>query len=234
MRVTIVQGAFFPVPAIMGGAVEKVWNALGAEFGRRGHIVTHVSRRHKSLANREYTNTVRHIRIAGFDAPNAQMLHKLLDLIYTLRSLSRLPPADILVTNTFWLPLLVAGNQCGRVYVHVARHPKGQMFLYARAARLQTVAHSVAAAIVREAPHLQPKVRVIPYPVTSECSARTFIHRDTRDAGTILYVGRIHPEKGLGILMKAFRMLSLANATKWRLAIVGSAIQSLEEAARHF
>ena len=43
MKITIVLGAFFPVPPIMGGAVEKVWFALGQEFARRGHEVVQIS-----------------------------------------------------------------------------------------------------------------------------------------------------------------------------------------------
>ena len=39
MKITIVLGAFFPVPPIKGGAVEKIWFALGQEFARRGHDV---------------------------------------------------------------------------------------------------------------------------------------------------------------------------------------------------
>src|SRR5579862_3380431 len=31
LKITIVQGAFFPVPPLMGGAVEKVWFTLGRE-----------------------------------------------------------------------------------------------------------------------------------------------------------------------------------------------------------
>jgi hypothetical protein len=37
MRITIVQGAFLPVPPVLGGAVEKIWFALGKEFASRGH-----------------------------------------------------------------------------------------------------------------------------------------------------------------------------------------------------
>src|SRR5437870_3036139 len=39
MKITIVLGAFFPVPPTMGGGVEKVWFTLAAEFVKRGHEV---------------------------------------------------------------------------------------------------------------------------------------------------------------------------------------------------
>ena len=53
MKITIVQGAFLPVPPLLGGAVEKCWQALGQEFARRGHQVTHVSRAYGDLPARE-------------------------------------------------------------------------------------------------------------------------------------------------------------------------------------
>ena len=72
MKITIVTGAFFPVPPILGGAVEKVWFALGQEFVRRGHQVTHISRSHPDLPEREEIAGVQHrrvarLRTAGFD-----------------------------------------------------------------------------------------------------------------------------------------------------------------------
>jgi len=39
MKITIVTGAFLPVPPIMGGAIEKAWFALAQEFTRRDHVV---------------------------------------------------------------------------------------------------------------------------------------------------------------------------------------------------
>ena len=58
MKITIVLGAFFPVPPLLGGAVEKVWFALGPEFVRRGHEVVQISRDDKEFG-------------AGGEAPNA-------------------------------------------------------------------------------------------------------------------------------------------------------------------
>src|SRR5947207_3269820 len=119
MRITIVQGAFLPVPPLMGGAVEKVWFALGKEFARRGHEVCHVSRRYPSLPHREVVEGVRHIRVPGFSTRRSLVTLKLLDLCYSLRVLPALPAADILVTNTFWLPMLARRRKQGRLYIHV-------------------------------------------------------------------------------------------------------------------
>ncbi len=69
MRITIVLGAFFPVPPIMGGAVEKVWFALGQEFARRGHEVVQISRTHSTLPQtRKYRRCEAHSRPRFFSA----------------------------------------------------------------------------------------------------------------------------------------------------------------------
>ena len=221
MKITIVQGAFFPVPAVMGGAVEKVWHALSKEFCGHGHEVTHISRQFPGMPSREVVDGVRHIRVSGFDAPASLVYLKVLDLIYSLRVLWQLPPADILVTNTFWLPILVRDRRLGRIYVHVARYPKGQMRMYGRVARLQTVTRAVANAIELEVPRLRSLVRVIPYPMigmAAQCRTWDSVKNRTRQ---LLFVGRVHPEKGLDLLLRAVSAIPNDRFNRWRLVIVG-------------
>ena len=148
MRITIVLGAFLPVPPIMGGAVEKAWFALGQEFARRGHDVVQISRAHPKLDATEVIEGVKHIRVKGYDTPASLLWLKTLDLFYSLRAKRVLPVADILVTNTFWLPMLLRNPTRGRLYVHVARYPKGQMRFYRHVARLQAPSNVIAKAIV--------------------------------------------------------------------------------------
>lgn len=219
MRITIVQGAFLPVPPLMGGAVEKVWFSLGKEFARRGHEVCHVSRCYSALSDHEIIDGVLHKRVPGFNTKSSLVLLKVLDLFYSLRVLSILPDADILVSNTFWLPMIVRKRSKGRLYVHVGRYPKGQMRFYSHAARLQTVSSAIADAIVAETPKLAESVCVIPYPLAEEGKEMT------TDEGPreklLLYVGRVHREKGLHILLRAFSALAHVAMKGWRLVIVG-------------
>src|SRR4051812_27179974 len=105
MKITIVLGAFFPVPPVMGGAIEKAWFALAQEFARRGHEIVQISRAISKFPRREKIAGVEHIRVRGFDTPRSPIWLKVLDLIYALRAWCVLPAADIIVTNTFWLPL---------------------------------------------------------------------------------------------------------------------------------
>src|SRR5258707_5552694 len=141
MKITIVLGAFFQVPPTMGGGVEKVWFSLAPEFVKRGHDVVMVSRRMPGLPGEETIHGVKHLRVAGFDTPRSLIWLKFLDLIYSLRTMSILPRADIIVTNTFWLPILLRNSRRGKIYVHVGRYPKGQMCFYGKVARLQSPSH---------------------------------------------------------------------------------------------
>ena len=244
MKITIVLGAFLPVPPIMGGAVEKVWFALSQEFARRGHEVVLVSRALPELPRSETRTGVKHLRVRGFDTPRSLLWLKFLDLIYSIRTLRVLsasspfgrirpvadrtdssrgePAADIIVTNTFWLPILLRNSRHGHVYVHVARYPKGQMRFYSKAARLQTPSHAVAQAVAAQAPKLAQKIAVIPYPApgsTGELEPPPFAEREK----TILFVGRVHPEKGVHLLVHAFANAARTLFADWKLMIVGPA-----------
>lgn len=199
--------------------MEKVWFRLGKEFVRCGHEVTHISRTHPALPRRELIDGVNHLRVPGYDTPRSLIHLKALDVLYSLRVRSILPKADILVTNSFSLPILVRNSAFGKLYVHVARYPKGQMKLYSHAGRLQTVSSPIHEAIVAEAPALESITRTIPYPLP------TTVPSASRDQAvrnrTILYAGRVHPEKGIALLVRAFAAMSSTLRENWRLRIVG-------------
>jgi len=217
MKITIVTGAFFPVPPILGGAVEKVWFALGQEFVRQGHEVVHISRAHPQLPAVEQIDGVQHRRVGGFAQPRSIVRLKLLDLLYSWRVRRILPPADILVTNTFWLPLLIPDPRRGRLYVHVQRGPKGQMRWYAHVARLCAVSRAVAEDIIAQAPQLRAKVRALPNALPRRVVPLTNAPREQ----TILFVGRVHPEKGIELFIRALAELPAKLLASWKVKIVG-------------
>ncbi len=217
MKITIVTGAFFPVPAIMGGAVEKVWFALAQEFVRLGHEVVQISRAHPQLPAREEIAGVQHCRVSGFAQPHSIVRLKFLDLLYSLRVRFLLPAADILVTNSFWLPLLVRETSRGLVYVHVQRGPKGQMRWYGHVARLCAVSCAIADDIFSEAPQLRKKVRVLPNALPFRIERAPGGRREE----TILFVGRLHPEKGIELFLRSLGELPRAALEGWNIKIVG-------------
>jgi len=222
MRITIVQGAFLPVPPLRGGAIEKAFHSLAREFAKAGHKVTYVSRQCDDLPEQEIENTnLEHTRIKGYDASGSLLKFKWQDLLYSIRARRILPIANILITHTFWLPILATKPQKhGATYVHVGRSPKGQMRFYKNAARLQTVSSPIAQAIQKEIPrHRQGQVKVLPYPLDPSFIEKQLPEKPRRKR--ILYTGRIHPEKGINLLIKSFVNLPDSLKGQWELKIIG-------------
>jgi glycosyltransferase involved in cell wall biosynthesis len=218
MRITILQGPFLPVPPLRGGAVEKMWFRLGAEFADRGHQVTHISRQFDGLLNDEQIGRVHHLRVRGADRPVTRWRQLAGDLAYAWRAAARAPDGDVIVTHTFWAPVLLRRRH-GAIYVDVQRMPKGQLRLYRRAARLRANSSAVAAAIVAELPAARPRVRTIPNPLS-------FIETDpvNWDAKkkTVLFAGRLHPEKGIELLLESWQLIQRKGSLPgWKLALVG-------------
>jgi glycosyltransferase involved in cell wall biosynthesis len=222
MKITIVQGAFLPVPPLAGGAVEKLWVDLGAEFARRGLDVTHLSRRWPALPLEGRLDGVLHRRVAGYDYPKSGLLAKWRDFAYSLRCLRRIERSDVVVTNSFFLPLLLAlVPRKGLVYVSVHRYPQRQMALYRHADRLQCVSTAVADAVRAQSPSVASLVRVVPNYVNAVLDDTAFDAGWAARRREVLFVGRVHPEKGIDLLLDAFAALPAAARDGWRLKIVG-------------
>ena len=216
MKITIIQGAFFPVPPLLGGAVEKMWFRLGREFAARGHEVVHLSRRHESLPEAEVADGVQHRRVRGYDQPRSLVKLKLLDLLYSFRACRQVPlDSDVVVTNTFASPLLLSIALRSRAYVDIQRMPRGQCRWYQLAGRLRANSTPVAGAIQSEMPTSSwGKVSLIPNPLPFDPPEQIDLEAKMK---RILYCGRVHPEKGLEILMRSAHQLS----PEWSVHIVG-------------
>ena len=218
MKITILQGAFLPVPPLRGGAIEKAWQGLGEAFVQAGHEVTHISRLWGDLPVKETICGVQHIRLRGARATQNSVLLKLREIFYVLRARKILPEADILVTHAFWAPLLLPKDKFGKIYVHVGRYPKGQMCIYKKADRLQVPTQAVARAVAAELPKGDERVRTIPYPLPfSVPSNVSLADRPKR----VLFTGRIHPEKGVLELLRAWQAIEHSYRDDWTLRLVG-------------
>lgn len=218
MKITILQGAFLPVPPLRGGAIEKAWQALGEAFVRAGHEVTHISRLCDMLPSKEEIQGVQHLRIKGEDSCKNSTILKFREFSYVWRARKILPAADILITHAFWAPLLLNPKKYGKIYVHVGRYPKGQMRFYTKVARFQAPSRVVANAISKELPDRDDRVLTIPYPLPFSADQCVPIeHRPKR----VLYTGRIHPEKGVLELVRAWRKLPDEVQKEWSLRLVG-------------
>jgi glycosyltransferase involved in cell wall biosynthesis len=215
VRITIVIGPFYPIPPVLGGAVEKVHLLLAAAYRAAGHNVTIISRRYKDFATDEVLDGIRHIRIRSTDRSSSLAVQVLLDFCYAVRVACALPAADVTITNAFFLPLVLPRRRAGKIYVQVGRYPKGQMWLYSRADRLQAVSRAVGQAIARQVPWLKRKIAVIPYAIPDLYFSKP---AGTRRAAVVLYVGRIAREKGIELLIQGFGRL---HPHDWRLRIIG-------------
>jgi glycosyltransferase involved in cell wall biosynthesis len=222
LRINIVIGPFYPIPPVLGGAVEKVHLLLAGAYRDAGHEVTIVSRRYKDFPQDKLVDGIRHLRIASFDRSRSLAVNLILDFVYATRVAFALPEADITVTNGFFLPLLLPRRRAGRIYVQVGRYPKGQMFLYFRADRLQAVSKAVGRAIVRQAPWLAGRISVIGYALANSYFAAS---DERRREQVVLYVGRIAREKGIELLLCAFAQLpsrlGASSLAGWSLRVVG-------------
>lgn len=221
MKISILMGPSFPVPAVRGGAMAKAWEVLAHEFVRAGHEVTVIARRFAGQKDEESQRGLRFMRTWGFSQSSSIAGDLVMDLAYALTVVPRLPAADILITNDFWAPALapVIRPSAGKVVVCAARFPKGQYGLYRRAFRIVSVSRAVADAICAQHPDLAPRTIVIPLPVDVQALAP----RPGTEKGpsrTLLFVGRVHPEKGLALLIGAFRRVA-SDHPHWRLRIVG-------------
>lgn len=221
MKITILSGPFLPMPPAPCGAVERVWDGLARKFVARGHEVTVLSSAHPGLSEEEVVGGVQVIRRGGFARRRRLAANLALDFAYSVGALPLLPKADILVTNTFWMPGLLSlwNRSAGRLAVHVQRVPKGQMRLYSTATRFQAVSTAIRDAVVREIPWAAGRVKVFPNPVHTD----VFTPPPARRIGpesTILFTGRVNPEKGLDVLVTAFGQLA-AEFPRLRLRIVG-------------
>jgi glycosyltransferase involved in cell wall biosynthesis len=218
MKITVLHGAFLPVPAIRGGAIGKAWNALSQEFVRAGNEVTQISRRCDGLARDEQIGKIRHLRVDGFETTRNPILLKWKEFFYVWRARKVLPRADILVTHAFWAPILFSKKKYGRIYVHVGRYPKGQFKFYSKASRFQVPTQAIAEAVKSEIPDRGQSISVLPYPLDWKVDSKdNFSDRPQR----ILYLGRIHPEKGVYELIRSFKNIPSKKRRGWRLTIRG-------------
>ena len=94
--------------------------------------------------------------------------------------------------------------------------PKGQMRFYSNSACLRANSSIVVKAIKNEiSKKYHDKVLMIPNTLPFKNTLRVDFAKKEK---IILYTGRVHPEKGLDILIKAFACLNIHD---WRLLIVG-------------
>ena len=245
MKITIATGPIFPVPAVRGGAVQRLWEGLSREFVKRGHEVTILAREFPGQATEETVDGIRYVRRGGYAQSTSIKRDLVQCLLYALKTARHVPPGDVVVTNDFWMPAVLPWLKpsVGKVIPCLQRFPKNQGRLYSKCAALAAVSRAVADAVKAQSPAVAGKVVVVPNAIDEEFLKRSVEHgagsmekgADGARPVRILYVGRIHPEKGLMLLANALRLLAARDQrTKkpkdkelgWECVLVGPVKQS--------
>ncbi len=218
------MGFFLPVPPALGGGTEKIWHRLSLEFAARGHQVTLISRAWPGYAEEETIGGVAHRRVRGADHSRFLAINLWRDLMWGRRVSRVLPPADVVICNTIALPAWLRHFRpmAGRVVVMVGRMPKGQGRVYGAVDRLWAASDAVAERLLAENPRLAGRIAQFPCPIDWQLHAQAGGGGAPHTPLTIGFAGRIHPEKGVGLLLSAAALLAGRNdLPPWRLEIVG-------------
>jgi glycosyltransferase involved in cell wall biosynthesis len=225
MRITIVMGFFLPMPPAAGGATEKSWDGLAREFARRGHQVTVISRSWPDWPDREQIAGVTYLRLRGYSHTPRLRRNLWRDFLWSARVGRALPAADITVVNCIALPVWLGWfrRRSGRIVVMPGRMPKGQYRLYRRVDRVLAVSNEVRSAVLAENSRLAPVTTVSGYPIDwTTLATNDAPTSPTRSPLTIGFVGRIHREKGLDLLVAALERLSHEpSLPPWRVLLCG-------------
>lgn len=221
MIISIATGPWLPVPAVQGGAIPRLWQGLAEEFAKKGHQVRILCRSYPGQPQTEIINGVQYLRRGGLPQSTNIFLDLFKDFFYAIFTFPTLPPADILVINDFWLPVFSALRpNIGKIVINANRFPKGQYQLYAKTALFAAASKVIQDAIAQQYPPAIPRIKVIPNPIDINIFHPPTYSRLKQEEKIILYVGRIHPEKGIHLLLDAFSILS-QQISQVKLRIIG-------------
>lgn len=224
MRINIATGPWLPVPPLQGGSTGRIWQGLAESFAAQGHQVKILCRSYPGQPSHEVINGVTYIRRGGLPQSTNIYLDLVKDFAYAITIFPIFPRGDILIINDFWLPAFATTFRpdAGKVVIHAGRFPKGQyrLGLYAGVDRFVALSRVIQEGIAQEYPAAIPRMRIIPNPIDISIFNPPIYSKINREEKTILYVGRVHPEKGIHLLIDALGIL-VHKVSQVRLKIVG-------------
>jgi glycosyltransferase involved in cell wall biosynthesis len=223
MKITIITGPFSSIPPNTIGDVERLWYNIACVMTQKGHDIFFVSKRDSPIdQNGNNVDGIYVDYIKGFKSKKHIVRTVFYDFFYSVKALWQMKKCDVLVMNTFWTPVLcILFKYKYKVSVYnVERIPKGQFKLYKHVDRLSCVSIIVGDILAKQTPSVKNKIKIINNPVNTDVFYSKHNNR-TDNFIKLIYTGRVHPEKGLDILVKSFCKLK-AEYTNLQLSIVGA------------
>ena len=204
MKVNIITGPFGCLPPYAIGAVEKLWYSIGTDMRNKGHQVIFISKKPLKESSMD-DNLLLH----GYERTGSWVKDFVLDFVFSIKALSKMPKCDMLVLNSIWSPILclLFKWKYRRALYNVARFPKKQMGAYFAMSSLACVSTAVYNALIEQSPSMKSRACVIPNPIDTHIFCNEHMVKTLSDSPEVVYSGRVHKEKGLDILVKAVTRL---------------------------
>jgi len=212
MKINVILGHAFPVPNVIGGAIERVCWELANEWARQGHDTALYSRQWPQFPNQDTLSSgLKVFRVKGYSWSGSRCRNLGNALRYAVSLKNHVRVADVHFSNTFCFPFLAScgKRQAGSLFVGMQREPKLHTRAYELFLRLRPKAPirfiAVSDFIMREAVRVCPsmKGRITTAPNAVDTSDYT-PGRTRWPMPTVLFAGRIVREKGLAELVRAF------------------------------
>ena len=221
MKIDIVLGPFLSIPPRPTGAVERVWQDLAAQFTAKGHSVRLIGKH----LGRSPLEGLQHVSVRGEERCGNLAVEILKDVRYANRAAAKIVDADIVVTNTISLPVVLNAKRRNgaafKIVVNLARMPKGHLFLYKNSDKIAVVSNAVLLEVERQDRDAYGKSVVVENPVDCDIFNAEGREENRGEIRTILYTGRVCREKGLEFLIAAVKLLQTRDGHRYRLRIVG-------------
>lgn len=226
MKITIIANPFLFLPPKAIGAVEILWYDVAKELAKCGQEVAVIGRGDPAYASESEANGFRCQRERGYNASGSMLWNLLLTAIFDFKILLRMAKCDILVVNNFWGPIIPAiffRWKYRRLVYNAQRMPKGFFRFYGLLDGICCPSSSVSKAAEKVLPRkMVGKMATVPNPIDVQHFNGEVKSRITPHKGFLIgYHGRIHPEKGLHILVSAVKSLS-TDFPEMRLRLIGT------------
>lgn len=200
-KITIITGAYGCLPPYALGAIEKLWFQIGEEWKKMGYEVCYVCKKPEG----EISPSDNNVYIKGYERSNSVLKDTFrYELVYSLKAMIKAPKSDATILSIIWGPLLIPffRKKLGFSLFNVARFPKSFYKYFNKVDKLSCVSTAVYNALLLVSPKLRDKSCVVPNPIDVSIYNAKESHTYS-STPKIVYMGRVHREKGLHTLVKA-------------------------------